>query len=497
MTLIDWIILLLYAVSSISAGVYYGRKQKDTREYFIGSGRMNPVMIGISLFATLWSTISFLAIPGEVLGMGPAYLAIYLAYPFVFAVLAFVILPVYMRNRVTSAYELLEQRLGTSVRLLGAVLFLALRLLWMSLLIFLMAKAIATIIGVGQQYVPLIIVVTTLCTLAYTSVGGIRAVVITDVLQTAALCGGTLLVIAVVSWKMGGFGWFPTEWQSAVWDRQPLFSLDPSVRVTVFGSMLWMFLWLCATSMGDQMSVQRFMSTQDLGAARRALATQLVGAFLIGSALGITGLALLGFFQANPELLPHDRSLKAQADLIFPHFIAAHLPPVVTGIVVSGLFAAGMSSISSGVNSISAVVMTDFLDRLRLKPTTERQHVRSARLLALGVGLAVMIVSTFMKHVPGNFLSITNKTANLLAVPIALLFVFALFVPFANARGVWIGTLASILTAVLIAFSGLIFGMDPVTGLDPVSFQWIAPCSLIAGLVVGLPACLIFHKKNS
>ena len=115
MTAIDWIILVLYAVSTIGLGWYFGSKQQDTSEYFVGSGKMNPVLIGVSLFATLLSTISYLAIPGEVLGKGPIYLTNYIAYPFVYLVLAMVILPVYMRQRVTSAYELLEQRLGLSI----------------------------------------------------------------------------------------------------------------------------------------------------------------------------------------------------------------------------------------------------------------------------------------------------------------------------------------------------------------------------------------------
>ena len=127
MALIDWIILAAYAISTILLGWYFGRKQSDTSEYFVGSGKMNPVLIGISLFATLLSTISYLAIPGEVLGKGPIYLTNYIAYPFVFLVLGFVVLPVYMNQRVTSAYEILESRLGASVRMAGAGVFLLLR----------------------------------------------------------------------------------------------------------------------------------------------------------------------------------------------------------------------------------------------------------------------------------------------------------------------------------------------------------------------------------
>lgn len=504
---IDWIILFLYASSTIGLGWYFGRKQEDTSEYFVGSGSMNPILIGISLFATLLSTISYLALPGETLGKGPIYLSNYIAYPFVFLVIGFVILPVYMRLRVTSAYELLEKRLGISIRLLGAAMFLMLRLVWMSLLVYLTAQAIAIMIDVGEEMVPWIVLVTGIFAITYTSLGGLKAVVITDLMQTVLLYGGALLVIGTITFKMGGFGWFPTEWQGDVWDAQPFFSLDPAVRVTVVGSIVSVFLWMVCTSAGDQVSVQRFMATKDAKAARRATAIQLSVGMIVGMTLGLVGMALLGYFQAHPELLPEEGSLKSQADKIFPYFIAFQLPPVVTGLVVSGLFAAAMSSIDSGVNSITAVVMSDFLDRFGKKPDTEKKHVRFARMLAVGIGAIVVLLSTFMKYIPGNFMAITNKTVNLLTVPIALLFFFALYVPFANAKGVWIATVTSVASASLVAFSGGFFGVNPATGkiqfaadgmeLVPISFQWISPIALVVGVTVGLVACKLFAPKKA
>lgn len=497
MAVVDWIIVFVYACSTIGLGWYMGRKQGSTNEYFIGSGTMHPFLIGVSLFATLLSTITYLAIPGEVAGKGPVYLTNYLAYPAVYAVLAWVIIPVYMRQRVTSAYELLEHKLGVSVRLLGASMFLALRFVWMSLLVFLTSNAIAIMIGVGDEYVPWIVLATGAFSVTYTSLGGLRAVVITDLMQTILLYGGALLVIGTVTWQLGGWGWFPTEWQADAWDAQPIFSGDPSTRVTVLGSILSVFLWTVCTTAGDQVSVQRFMATKDASSARRAVAIQLTAATVVGVTLGLVGFALLAYFQAHPDCLPGQGTLKSQADKLFPHFIAAHLPPVVTGLVVAGLFAAAMSSIDSGVNSITAVVMSDFLDRFGWRPSTETKHLRAARWLAVGIGAIVVLLSTFMKYIPGNFLEVTNKTVNLLTVPIALLFFFALFVPFANARGVWIATLASCTAAVLVAFSGSIFGVDPETGLAPVSFQWISPVALVVGVSVGLLACKLSAPRTT
>ena len=136
LTILDWAIIGTYGLGTLWLGWYYGRRQKSTKEYFVGTGRMNPLLIGVSLFATLLSTISYLSMPGEALGKGPVNMMAMFAFPLVFVVVGYGILPLYMKQRVTSAYELLEERLGKSVRLLGAFMFITLRLFWMSLLIF-------------------------------------------------------------------------------------------------------------------------------------------------------------------------------------------------------------------------------------------------------------------------------------------------------------------------------------------------------------------------
>ncbi len=516
MAVVDWIIVFVYAVSTIGLGWHFGRQQKSAKEYFIGSGKMNPILIGVSLFATLLSTITYLAMPGETMGKGPVYLVGYLMYPVVFLVLAFVVLPVYMRQKnVTSAYELLEKKLGVSVRLLGVVMFLMLRLVWMSFLIFMTAKAIAGIIDakdwdftiiIGNaafafESVHLIVLVTGIFAITYTSLGGLRAVVITDLIQTILLYGGALLVIGTITWKMGGFSWFPTEWQGDIWQSQPIFSTDPSTRITVVGTLLSVVLWMVCTAAGDQVSVQRYMATENAATARKAMTTWLIVGTIVGVTLGLVGFSLMGYFQANPELLVEEGlTLQKNSDEIFSYFIGKHLPPVVTGLVVSGLFAAAMSSIDSGVNSITAVVMTDFLGRFGFKTDTDVQQIKFSRQMAVVIGAIVISLSPVFGTVQGGFLAVAQKTVNLLTVPIFLLFLFALFVPFANARGVWIGTIASVTVAVLIAFGGQIFGQIPGPDgkpIDPVSFQWISPAALVVGLVVGLVGCKLFYRKES
>lgn len=304
---IDWLIIFAYAVSTIVLGWYYSRRQNSTQEYFIGSGNMNPFFIGVSLFATLLSTISYLSMPGEAAGKGPVTLMGLLAYPVIFVVVGYFFIPVFMRQRANSAYELLEQRLGLSVRLLGASMFPSLRLVWMMLLVYLAASAMTVMLGVDYWIInfdawtfeaarfgdagdsatalpgifrwqaselrlasiPVIVLVTGVVSVTYTTLGGLRAVVMTDFLQSVLLFGGALLVLGTVTWQFGGLGWFPTTWHSN-WDSQPLFSTDPRTRVTMVGTFLSIVTWYVATSASDQTSVQRFMATRDAKTARRA-----------------------------------------------------------------------------------------------------------------------------------------------------------------------------------------------------------------------------------
>ncbi len=289
LTPIDWGIIVAYALATLGLGWYYSRKQESTKEYFTGSGHMHWMLIGVSLFATLLSTISYLSMPGESLGKGPGYMASYLALPFVFFTVAYVLLPVYMRQRVTSAYQLLEARLGLSIRMLGASLFIILRLVWMSLLIYLTAKAMSIMMGLSDAEIPWIACVTGMVTVVYTSLGGLRAVVITDLMQSILLYGGALLVVGTVTYDLGGLSWIPTEWNPN-WDTQPIFSTDLSTRVTLIGAMLSYFIWNVCTSGGDQVSVQRFMATKDVQAARRAVLTQFLVTAVVVVTLGFVGL---------------------------------------------------------------------------------------------------------------------------------------------------------------------------------------------------------------
>ena len=497
---IDWMIIAFYAAGTIGLGWYYGRRQTSTQEYFVGDRQMSPTLIGVSLFATLLSTITYLSSPGEMIGKGPAMgIAYMVTFPLTFFIVGYLVIPIYMRQRVTSAYELLEEKLGIGVRLLAAVMFLVLRLMWMSLLVYTAAAAMTVMLGVGEDAIPLIVLVTTIVSVTYTSLGGLRAVVITDLIQTILLLGGALLVIATVTMRMGGFGWYPSQWQPH-WDHQPLLSFDPKTRVSVIGQVIRVTVWYVCTAGGDQTAIQRFMATGGVKAARKSFLMQLIVALAVSATLWHVGLSLMGYFQAHPDALPAGMTLADNADQIFPHYIAFDLPVGISGLVVAAMFAAAMSSIDSGVNSMTAVITVDFLERFDKQPKTQRGELLVAKLIAVAIGAIVVVGSAwFIGDVQGNFTAMTGKVSELMTAPIFALFFFARFVPFATPFGAAAGALCGVATATLIAFSGPIFGMDISTGeeLDPVSFMWVSPASLVVSLAVGTLASLMSRKGSA
>jgi len=218
-------------------------------------------------------------------------------------IVGFVLLPVYMRKRVTSAYELLEARLGVGIRLLGAAMFIIMRLVWMSLLMYVAAKALSVMKSIDKQWIPLITLCAGFVAILYTSMGGMRAVVITDLVQTILLFGGALLVIATVTVRLKGFGWFPTQWQDN-WDHQPVFSFDPATRTTMIGVIISSLIASVCGAGGDQVVVQRFMATRDAKAARRAYAMNIIVCVVVVVTLSLVGFALLGYSKAGAGVLP-------------------------------------------------------------------------------------------------------------------------------------------------------------------------------------------------
>jgi len=220
------------------------------------------------------------------------------------------------------------------------------------------------------------------------------------------------------------------------------------------------------------------MATGDARAARRSFLYNSIAGLGVSAVLACVGFSLLAFYQADSDRLLGS-TIAEDADQLFPLFISHHLPIGLSGLVVSGMFAAAMSSIDSGINSITAVVMTDFVERFRRDKLTEKTRALASKLMALSIGMLVVVASSFMQYVPGNFLEISMRTQGLFVTPLFALFLLGLFEKRATEIGVISGAVVGLLSAAAIAY------WEPLTGLAEISFQWILPGSLVAAVVAG------------
>ncbi|SHN14414.1 transporter, SSS family [Cyclobacterium lianum] len=471
----DWLVVVLYLAGMLGVGYYFSRKNKNERDYYLGGGKMNPIAVGLSLFATLLSSLSYLSYPGEMVKYGPVILSGILVFPLVYYVVGWFLIPQFMKLRVTSAYQILEINLGVSIRLLATFFFLSLRFLWMGTIIFITVHtAILAIFGFDQKYALLISILLMGITIFYTTMGGLKAVVFTDVIQSGVLMGGAILTLLVVSYQLGSFtSWIPGEWLTQ-WGELKI-GLDARERLTIANALLTTFVWYVASSGSDQMSIQRFLATENVQTARKTFGVSLITNFVVQCLLGLVGLAVLAYFLAFPQYLSPGETVSSHADQLFPKFILVGLPVGISGLVAAGILAAAMSSLSSGLNSTSSVISEDLIKRFTKNYKAPKNQMRGVRNLSFFVGIFALVLSVLISKVEGNLYDVIVRVVNLFVSPLFVLFFMALFVPFATARATLAGGLISVATAIAISF-----------------FKWmgievlfILPASLLAGILSG------------
>ena len=477
MQIADWTVIVLYGLGMIAVGYYYSRRSATTEEYMLGGRQMRSWMVGFSLFASLMSAISYLMWPGEMIKHGPTMFIGLLSYPLVFWVVGWFLVPRIMKFQVSSAYELLEIRLGVSVRILAAVYFLAMRIIWMAVIIYMSAeKVIVPIMQWPTESVIWVSIVLGMVTVIYTSLGGLRAVVLTDVIQTFILFGGAIVALVLITSKMG-FSWWPDHWASN-WQHLKFLPTpgQEGADRTVIGAFIAWFGWYVCTAGSDQMAIQRYLATRDVKAARKAVLTSLIADTLVSLLLGILGLALLGYFSAHGNLLPDDWTVQANADQLLPHFIIIGLPAGFTGLIIAGLLAAAMSSLSSGLNSSSLVICRDFIDRFYQKELTPSAKVKLAQGISLGLGVLIVLLSTLVGHIKGNLLEVAYKTVNLLTAPLFVPFFLTYFIRRTTGLGAFAGMIIGFVVAFLVAF------WEELTGRKGLGFLWITPLAFFSGV---------------
>ncbi|MGH7573404.1 MAG: sodium:solute symporter, partial [Gemmatimonadota bacterium] len=341
--------IVLYLVGVTAWGAWLGRGQRGGRDYFLGNRDLPWVAVMLSVVATETSTLTFLSIPGVAYFGSLTFLQLAFGYVLGRAIVAAVLLPVYYRGELATAYQLLEARFGRATRRFTSAIFMVTRLLADSVRLFATAIPLALLMG---WPLPLSILVIGVLTAVYTWAGGIRAVVWTDALQTVVyLVGAVIAVIALGLYVPGG--WEGIAARAA--EAGKLVVIEPAfdfgVPYTIWAGLIGGAFLSMASHGTDQLIVQRVLTCRTLAGSRKALVTSglvVVLQFAIFLAIGV---GLWAFYEGESFARP---------DAIFATFIVETLPVGIRGLLVAGVFAAAMSTLSSSINSLASAATYDF-----------------------------------------------------------------------------------------------------------------------------------------
>ncbi|MBI4601529.1 MAG: sodium/solute symporter [Planctomycetes bacterium] len=369
----DGLILLAYLALLVGIGVWHSRRHRTAKDYFLAGKTMRWLPVGLSLMAALNSGLDYIMQPSAMIKFGAVVLVVNLSWLFLVPYVSYITLPMFRRMDCTSAYEYLERRFGAAVRALTAGIFLLWRLGWMATALYVPCLAIAAASG-NEEHITTMIVVLGIIVTAYTMMGGIKAVIWTDVAQFCIMFGGLAATILVILAKTpGGLEAFLADFSRVGADLR---IETPQAEGTGFlgGTLEYFFIpvpvagLLVATLVtrvanytSDQVMVQRFQTSRSIGDARKGFVVTAAGDIVWMLALCFVGVALFTYFRSSGGM---PESIRQDPDQIFPYFMAVAFPAGVAGLVIAAILAASLSSIDSAINSMTAVAMVDFYERL-------------------------------------------------------------------------------------------------------------------------------------
>jgi len=431
---IDFCAIGLYLLVMVAVGVFFSFRNANTNDFFRGGQRVPWLVAGLSIFATMLSSITFIAIPAKSYATDWVYFIYNMTAIAITPLVILLFLPFFRKIDATSAYEYLEKRFNRPARLFASASFILFQIGRMAVVMYLPALALAAITPMSENQCILLMGV--LC-IIYCTMGGLEAVVWTDTIQTCVLLGGALISVVLIISHVGG-DFISTavaynKFHIANWDFSSMSLATTALWVVVLGGIAQNLVPYTS----DMAVVQRYMSVRDMGSARRAIWTNAIAVLPASLLFFGVGTALFVFYQHNPDRL--DPTLKT--DAIFPLFIARELPPGIAGLVVAGIFAAAQSTISTSMNSTSTALVTDFIRPLNLIGS-ERGYLRLARvstfaLGTLGTVLALLFASSDIRSLWDQFM----KILGLFGGSMCGLFCLGIFTKRANGPGAIIGAL--------------------------------------------------------
>lgn len=441
---IDWSIITAYLVGMLAIGFYFWRRSRmgSTSEFFLGSRTIPFWAAGISMFATNTSSISYLAVPAKAFDTDWQYMMSKVVTVFALMAVAFFIIPMFRRLNLVSVFGYLESRFHPAIRMLSSALAIFMHVGGrMGIVLFLPALAIGTITGTNVIFCILVIGI---CTIIYTALGGMKAVVWTDFFQVVVLFGGAFFAIGFIVYTVGAGQIYDTAME---FDKTKMLNVSFDFTTpTIWGFIILYTFDTVLTFPKDQVLMQRVLSTPNEKEASRSVWLFALILMPAGFVFYIIGTTLFAYYRANPgrldPLLP--------VDAVFPAFIGTELPQGVTGIIIAGLFAAAMGTLSGTINSIATLLSVDFYEKFRRTPPTQKQSVRFAEWMTVLVGVVGIVLAIILSRLDvRSLLDLTIELFGLLGGSCAGAYTLGMFTKRANWQGTAIGIIsATVLTLI-------------------------------------------------
>jgi SSS family transporter len=404
---IDVAVIVLYILGTTLLGVWFTRRQRDLRTYFLGDREVAWWLVLISIVTTETSAVTFLSVPG--LSYAPegdmTFLQLSLGYVVGRVLIAWLLLPQYFKGELFSAYQVLRERFGPSVQRTASFLFLMTRTVADGLRLYLAGLLLHSC---TQWNIELSVLVMAGVTLAYTFLGGMKAVIWTDVIQFVLKIGGALAAAAVIlSQVPGGWGTFSQTADDAGKFRVFDFALDPTRRYTFWAGLIGGSFFTMASHGADQIMVQRYLCSRSLREARTALVLSGLVVLLQFTLFLLIGVGLFLLARTGQMSVPAG----TRNDEVFGYFMVHNLPAGLVGLVIAAVLAAAMSTLASSLNSSATATVTDFYKPL-WPGRDEAHYLRVSRGLTIFWGLAQIGVGLSAVH----FLQERSVVDNVLAI---------------------------------------------------------------------------------
>lgn len=487
----DILVVLIYVAGMVYVGTRFARRQTSTESYFVAKRKIPFWAMGISVMSMLVTSITYVAYPGSAYGINWSNLTPGFMLIVVFAIVGFTIVPFYREAVGVSAYEYFGKRFGKFTRLYAALAFSLAQFAKMGFMLYMFALVVFGMTGWNVDYViPGVGVVT----VSYCLIGGIEAVIWTEIFQGVLQWAAALTCLGFLLLKTPGgpSASFQLAWESGKFSLGST-SLNFSSQ-TVIVSILYGFFWYLQKYVADQTMVQRYLVAKSHRDALKGISLGAIMCVPVWALFMLIGTMLWSFYKLTHEQLP---SFITKADQVFPHFLATHIPPGLAGLFLAAIMAAAMSGLASDLNCLSVVCVEDFLGNFR-QGLADRSRLTIAKIIVGITGTVAISTGLLLARAQGSALTMWFAISSILSGGLAGVFLLAFLSKRANRHGLYIGIIVSLLFT---CWATLTVGKKPILDLGshnfPMNEYMIGVISNILILVVGYVASLFFVKETA